>query len=94
MQGELRVTVVATGLGDTSAKPELTVVEPAVEERTPLNHAVGDDSSMPNYNDYDKPASQRMGNTAKGDAQRYVDAAVKRDMEYLDIPAFLRRQAD
>ena len=94
MQGELRVTVVATGLGDTSAKPELTVVEPAVEEMAPLSQAVGDDSGVPNYNDYDKPVSQRVGNTARGDAQRYVDAAVERDMDYLDIPAFLRRQAD
>jgi len=94
MQGELRVTVVATGLGDTSAKPELSVVEPAVEEMAPLSQAVGDDSAVPNYNDYDKPASQRVGNTARGDAQRYVDAAVERDMDYLDIPAFLRRQAD
>jgi cell division protein FtsZ len=94
MQGELRVTVVATGLGDVSARPELSVVEPTVEEMTPLNKAVGDDSGVPNYNDYDKPLSQRMGNTAKGDAQRYVDAAVERDMDYLDIPAFLRRQAD
>jgi cell division protein FtsZ len=94
MQGELRVTVVATGLGDTSAKPELSVVEPKVEEMAPLNQAVGDDSGVPNYNDYDKPASQRVGNTARGDAQRYVDAAVERDMDYLDIPAFLRRQAD
>jgi len=94
MQGELRVTVVATGLGDTSAKPELSVVEPAVEEMPPLSQAVGDDSAVPNYNDYDKPASQRVGNTARGDAQRYVDAAVERDMDYLDIPAFLRRQAD
>jgi len=94
MQGELRVTVVATGLGDTSAKPELSVVEPAVEEMAPLSQAVGDDSAVPNYNDYDKPLSQRVGNTARGDAQRYVDAAVERDMDYLDIPAFLRRQAD
>ncbi|NNJ91447.1 MAG: cell division protein FtsZ [Gammaproteobacteria bacterium] len=94
MQGELRVTVVATGLGDTSVKPELSVVEPKVEEMTPLNQAVGDDSGAPNYNEYDKPASQRVGNTARGDAQRYVDAAVERDMDYLDIPAFLRRQAD
>jgi len=94
MQGELRVTVVATGLGDTSAKPELSVVEPAVEEMAPLSQAVGDDTAVPNYNDYDKPASQRVGNTARGDAQRYVDAAVERDMDYLDIPAFLRRQAD
>jgi cell division protein FtsZ len=94
MQGEIRVTVVATGLGDTSAKPELTVVESAVEEMAPLNKVVGHDSGIPNYNDYDKPTSQRIGNTARGDAQRYVDAAVERDMEYLDIPAFLRRQAD
>lgn len=31
---------------------------------------------------------------AKPDAEKYIDAAKKQDMEYLDIPAFLRRQAD
>ncbi|MGD2117476.1 MAG: cell division protein FtsZ [Chromatiales bacterium] len=92
MQGELRVTVVATGLGgDSMAKPELTVV--AREELTPVAAAVGDDSTPPNYSDYDTPPAVRRG-ASKRDAAKYIEAAVDKDMEFLDIPAFLRRQAD
>ena len=92
MQGELRVTVVATGLGESSVQPKLSVVEPA-EEVTQVKAAVGDDNVIPNYADYDTPPAIRKGHTAR-DAKRYVEAAVDRDMEFLDIPAFLRRQAD
>lgn len=92
MQGELRVTVVATGLGDSAMKPVLSVVEP-VEEMVPVQAAVGDDNAVPNYADFDTPPAIRKGHTER-DAKRYVEAAVDRDMEFLDIPAFLRRQAD
>lgn len=92
MQGELRVTVVATGLGE-SAAPALTVVEQP-QEVAPVAQAVGGDTSPPNYQDFDTPSINRQNLSAKGDAQRYVDAAVERDMDFLDIPAFLRRQAD
>jgi len=91
MSGELRVTVVATGLGES--KPQLKVIEPPVEAAE-LKKAVGDDlaGGPVNYNDYDRPITTR---TPSAEAKRYVEAAVeKSDMEFLDIPAFLRRQAD
>ncbi len=92
MQGELRVTVVATGLGDTAVEPVLTVVEPR-EEAPVMQKAVGDDAMAvtPDYSKYDTPTSKR---NAGRDASRYVEAAKERDMDFLDIPAFLRRQAD
>jgi cell division protein FtsZ len=92
MQGELRVTVVATGLGKTALEPMLTVVEPR-EEAPIVTKAVGDDLtiSAPDYSQYDIPTAKR---NAGRDAKRYVEAAVENDMDFLDIPAFLRRQAD
>jgi cell division protein FtsZ len=92
MSGELRVTVVATGLGGRSVKPMLSVVEP-VEQVVQVKAAVGDEITIPNYADYDTPPSIRK-NHIQRDAKRYVEAAVDRDMEFLDIPAFLRRQAE
>ena len=93
MQGELRVTVVATGLGNSLIKPKLSVVEQEAAEPV-VKQAVGSDAGVPDYGQYDKPTTVRQGATTRGDAKRYVDAAVERDMEFLDIPAFLRRQAD
>ncbi len=71
---ELRVTVVATGLGmpPMAKKPEINVV--------PRNN----DGDV-DYGQLDKPAVQRR-NTA--------EAVGEYDEELLDIPAFLRRQAD
>ena len=71
---ELRVTVVATGLGmpPVAKKPEINVV--------PRNSEGGVD-----YGQLEKPAVQRKNNT--GSTAEY-------DEGLLDIPAFLRRQAD
>ena len=78
MHDELRVTVVATGLGQARVaeeQPVKLVVNKPTEERI-------------DYNTLERPTVQR--NQAK------AEAAAKKDgnMEYLDIPAFLRRQAD
>lgn len=78
MSDELRVTVVATGLGqgaeDVSEQPVKLVV----------NKAQGDDV------DYDRPTVLR-NKSAQGDIEGKDG---DKNMEYLDIPAFLRRQAD
>ncbi len=94
MVDEIRVTVVATGLG-----AEETVVEPAPQpvDLQPVRVANGEPmvepvaSSPDDYAGLDVPtAVRRQAESRKG----YVDAATRQDMEYLDIPAFLRRQAD
>jgi cell division protein FtsZ len=88
LEDELRVTVVATGLAEKGAafqpKPEpidvVSIVRP-LHEVPPV-----------------RPAPERRepeGGFSRGErARAYVDAAKGQEMEYLDIPAFLRRQAD
>jgi len=77
LEDELRVTVVATGLGQqvlNKTKDPMKIVK-----RT----STGD----VDYADYDKPTVQRKKAVGEGS-----NAALDDDM--LDIPAFLRRQAD
>ena len=78
MAHELRVTMVATGLGQAAGKGE-----PPVRVVT---HSVGRE---PNYSELEKPAGQRK--RAVGDG---VTEFPENEEELLDIPAFLRRQAD
>ncbi|WP_339339473.1 cell division protein FtsZ [uncultured Oceanicoccus sp.] len=82
MSEELRVTVVATGLGGEMAETPLKVVE---------NKAA--DANNPDYRVLDRPTVMR-NNSQQAVASEAVAAVAQKDMEYLDIPAFLRRQAD
>jgi len=82
---QIRVTVIATGLGSREAsKPQLTVLQ-GQQLRTGTDNASG-----VNPEDYDKPAiwRNRRGAAAVGEARPVLNNI---DM---DIPAFLRRQAD
>ncbi|RMF95556.1 MAG: cell division protein FtsZ [Gammaproteobacteria bacterium] len=84
MSNSIRVTVVATGLGQPLAlrrEPPIKVVEPA--ETAPTGE-------QPDYRDYERPTRQRMKRAA-GDG---IDAGERPEYDLLDIPAFLRRQAD
>ncbi len=86
MGDDLRVTVVATGLG-RRAKPQLVQTQAL---RTGTDNApVQGTSGGPNYQDYDTPAVFRGR-----DASRRIQAMESSGMDHLDIPAFLRRQAD
>jgi cell division protein FtsZ len=95
MTDELRVTVVATGLGGgiarsapvPTSKPMLTSV-PGVKTAAVETAAV---SAPDTLNPMDIPTSIRRDSNL---AKEYVEAAEDQDMDYLDIPAFLRRQAD
>jgi len=78
MTDRIRVTVVATGLGQQAANAE----SPMRIVRRPAAQA------EPNYHTLDKPTVQRK--RAVGDG---LDGAGLQE-ELLDIPAFLRRQAD
>ncbi|MEE4382964.1 MAG: cell division protein FtsZ [Pseudomonadales bacterium] len=80
LDGEMRVTVVATGLGAPAA-PKV-VVDNAARHRTR-------DGGV----DYDRPTVIRRQAAAAG-AERGRRAPEQTDLDYLDIPAFLRRQAD
>jgi cell division protein FtsZ len=88
MGDSLRVTMVATGLGAArlkkDAKPEMRVVEQFITRTGTDAGAI----EHINYEDLDAPAVMRRGRREGGAA---VAAA---SMDALDIPAFLRKQAD
>ena len=79
MTDQIRVTVVATGLGQAAANAEspMRIVRRTAEK-----------PSEPNYQSFDKPTVHRK--RAVGDGLESTGL----QEELLDIPAFLRRQAD
>ena len=74
LENEMRVTVVATGLGDKHVKPTKVV----------------DNTDRTDYSQLDKPAVGRR----QGSSRAVAVVGSDTDMDYLDIPAFLRKQAD
>ncbi|NKN32366.1 cell division protein FtsZ [Marichromatium bheemlicum] len=85
LEDELRVTVVATGLGaGHRAKTRRSgLQEPA------MRLVSGDGEGSPDYRELDRrPAVYRKGGAAAS------ESVGDSDLDYLDIPAFLRRQAD
>jgi cell division protein FtsZ len=98
MSDELRVTVVATGLGRVTAassnrpvyNPASAAANRAASDKAPpvLRSTPRPAPSIADYAAMDRPAVQRK--VAVGDGLRHdVDSE-----DLLDIPAFLRRQAD
>ncbi|PCJ25067.1 MAG: cell division protein FtsZ [SAR86 cluster bacterium] len=78
---EIRVTVVATGLGSEHARPTKVVDNTAREITT-------------DYRQLDKPAIMRNRQGASRAPLVAKAIGADTDMDYLDIPAFLRKQAD
>ncbi|XZG70618.1 cell division protein FtsZ [Chitinibacteraceae bacterium HSL-7] len=83
---QLRVTLIATGLGSQDSKPALSVVQGASKK-------TGTDDF--NAEDYDTPAiwRSRRGGAATGVTESAPARASVSNVD-MDIPAFLRRQAD
>ena len=95
MGDELHVTVVATGLGVRLEKPvkvidntvhtaTLSAVQSVAQPAARLEGSV-------DYRAYDRPTVQRQSHAGAATAAKLN---AQDDMDYLDIPAFLRRQAD
>ena len=89
MGDELRVTIVATGLGSpVERKQSKPVLVDYVEQKRTGTH--DEPMSVTNYKELEMPAVIRTG--------RHREAAVKAlessGMDTLDIPSFLRKQAD
>jgi cell division protein FtsZ len=81
LNDEIRVTVVATGLQNQQVQrkaPEVVVNNTRKPQVT-------------NYSDLDRPTVMRKTASAAVEAEHPVS---DKDFEYLDIPAFLRNQAD
>ena len=97
MQGELRVTVVATGLNRATPKvaaPAPVKVAPPLVGRKQSDMKLvaqrANRAPAADYSHLDRPAIQRQPQRAVGDGLR----ASYGSEDVLDIPAFLRRQAD
>ena len=90
LRDELRVTVVATGLGPRIDKPIKVVDNTTVPAQGQA--ARQPEAAAPNYRDLDRPTVMRNSTVAQPSASGLSRPAD--DLDYLDIPAFLRRQAD
>lgn len=91
---ELRVTVVATGLGRGNKAHS---AKSAADE--PVLHLVSNgiaEAAIPDYRELDRPAvyRNRGHQGAAAATQTQLDPTGEKNLDYLDIPAFLRRQAD
>ena len=82
MTDELKVTVVATGLGGEREKPTKVVDNTRTLDGTT------------DYNQLDRPAVLRRRAVSQGNVAVDQGRDDEQDVDYLDIPAFLRRQAD
>jgi cell division protein FtsZ len=90
LQDDVRVTVVATGLNRAASRQSLRREETARVERPRIVARTGTDD-MPV--DYAQPA-RSMRAAAPEVAKKASVPAGEAQIDYLDIPAFLRRQAD
>jgi cell division protein FtsZ len=79
---ELKVTVVATGLGEPE-RPNVVVDNTVIEEVV---------QGQIDYRDLDQPTYKRHNQALHQD--NLAEDLETQDLDYLDIPAFLRRQAD
>jgi len=87
MKEEIKVTVVATGLGAEAAHVPLKVVDSAPKA------AVAEPGETPDYKDFERPPSMRGAKRAAAGGPS-ADEPDNASEDYFDIPAFLRRQAD
>ena len=85
MEGDLRVTMVATGLCD-SASPKIAVAKP-VKAAPPPPKEEKEEEALP------RGAMMPPRKFAKAGSASMAEAA-QLDLDHLEIPAFLRRQAD
>ena len=106
MQDEVRVTVVATGLNRAVAKN----AAPRPGERAPIKLVRNATTGQAEFGEYESPAdavAKAAGNSlgmglrrpsadtvAASSASASTPASAELPNDYLDIPAFLRRQAD
>ncbi len=106
MSEELRVTVVATGIGG-ERKPDISLVnkphrDPSTSYGTRSNTTTSSDQGT---NSYGQATARKIEPEVESEEPEAVEqpatkpaakpqAGQSKDMDYLDIPAFLRRQVD
>ncbi len=85
LDGEIKITVVATGMGNASA---------TAMKKAPVT-AIRKPNGEVDYNALDKPTIDRVAKASVPRETRFgAQQKENTDMNFLDIPAFLRRQAD
>ncbi len=93
MDDDMRVTVVATGLGKGNGQ---SMGQPSSQEepkvRLVANGGEVPDAMAPDFKELDSPTTIRQNRPPE--ATKRSEKSSGTDMDYLDIPAFLRRQAD
>ncbi|MEP4546542.1 MAG: cell division protein FtsZ [Saccharospirillum sp.] len=82
---EIRVTVVATGIGQAEAM--------AAKPKVAVDNTRKADGSV-DYKKLDRPTAVRNAKPSEAAAEDSKPMRSAKDLDYLDIPAFLRRQAD
>ncbi|MBY6187793.1 cell division protein FtsZ [Marinobacter hydrocarbonoclasticus] len=105
MSDELRVTVVATGIG-AEKKPDIQLVSNAVAKpkqpeqparesyvAEPAAPAISRPAAEPTHSEQTEPMRSSVGGQGGAAAAKQPNENLNKD-NYLDIPAFLRRQAD
>jgi len=92
MTNELRVTVVATGLGVAKAAAAAKDVKAAAPTKV-IDNTRRPATPPVDYAALDRPAHLRA-NAHSSNAAALAAPLGDKELEYLDIPAFLRRQAD
>jgi cell division protein FtsZ len=88
LEDEIRVTVVATGIGEAPAKA-------APKPKVAIDNTRRSDGTI-DYAKLDRPTGTRIAASGRAAEELSSQKPVKtlKDLDYLDIPAFLRRQAD
>ena len=96
MADEIRVTVVATGLGQAQARRQgLTVIDTPMVQATGTDDAYAMHAGAIDYAALDGiPAVFRNNMRGGRSSATTVEAMVNNGMDRYDIPAFLRKQAD
>jgi cell division protein FtsZ len=97
---QLRVTVIATGLSQAKrVQTPLTVVQPTLSLRTgtdnvPIQHTGGNGHSAATPTDYGALNTPSVWRSGRTQAAAKVEALSSNGMDEIEIPAFLRKQAD
>ena len=101
MGDEMRVTVVATGLGLGKTDAGSIGTHHHAHDKVSGIRVDGLRSGATDYHRYDRPAVMRKQNpaaaaasSASANARPATTNPASSDIDYLDIPAFLRRQSD
>jgi cell division protein FtsZ len=93
MQGDMRVTVVATGIGNSAKQaevPEIKLVQPSKQQTVAATvHDVTPQAVTPQA-----IVEEEVMVHKKVSGDEYAPSSDTEDLKYLDIPAFLRRQND